>query len=37
MYNSNDNDGGGVSPREVSNNMYILCHYLAQHDVDFAA
>lgn len=38
MYNCDDDqDEGGVSPREVGHNIYILCHQLAQHNKELAA
>lgn len=38
LYNCDDDqDEGGVSPREVGHNIYILCHQLAQHNKDLAA
>lgn len=38
MYNCDDDqDEGGVSPREVGHNIYILCHQLAQHNKDLAS
>lgn len=37
-YNCDDDqDEGGVSPREVGHNIYILCHQLAQHNKELAA
>lgn len=32
-----DQDDGGVSPREVGHNIYILCHQLAQHNKELAS
>lgn len=38
LYNcDDDHDEGGVSPREVGHNIYILCHQLAQHNKELAA
>lgn len=38
LYNCDDDqDEGGVSPREVGHNIYILCHQLAQHNKELAA
>lgn len=38
LYNCDDDqDEGGVSPREVGHNIYILCHQLAQHNKDLAS
>lgn len=34
---NNGDEGGGVSPREVGHNIYILCHQLAQHNKELAA
>lgn len=36
-FNQDDNDDGGVSPKEVGHNIYILCHQLAQHNKELAA
>lgn len=35
--NHDDSDDGGVSPKEVGHNIYILCHQLAQHNKELAA
>lgn len=37
MYNCDDEQDEGVSPREVGHNIYILCHQLAQHNKELAA
>lgn len=36
-FNQDDNDDGGVSPKEVGHNIYILCHQLAQHNKELSA
>lgn len=38
LYNCDDDqDEGGVSPREVGHNIYILCHQLAQHNKELSS